>query len=118
MAKYPIDSDFILRESSASPKGRFGRYCKIAILEVDAGCTSVREISTRATGVRSIVEVTDRLHFGSTARSEAGRERARLEAECRRLNKSQQARRKRAATVAAKQELAVPLFEDAISLAT
>lgn len=117
-AQYPIDSDFIMRESSAPSKGGLGKYCRIAILEVDQGRTYASSITTRAPGVRSVVQDSGRVHNGSTAKSEAGQVRARFDAECNRLNKSQAARRKRAATRAAKAAALESDYSAGVELAT
>ena len=61
---------YIVQTASAKmPNSCWGRYGKVAVLEVDAGLQSVAMISERARGCRRIVALWDRLHIGSTDRS-------------------------------------------------
>jgi len=47
---------------------RFGRYRRVAVLEVEAGVTEVAMISTRARGVVRVVATWERCSVGSTER--------------------------------------------------
>jgi len=57
-------SRFIVVEKAASmPNTCWGRYRKIAVLEVEDGVTDAKMISSRAKGVKRVVRIWNRLHL-------------------------------------------------------
>lgn len=71
---------FIVKESAANmPASCWGRYARLAVIEVQPGVDSVSMISERARGVVRIVRTWEKLHAGSTSR--CARDRALDEAE-------------------------------------
>ena len=55
--------------AACMPGSCWGRYGKIAVIEVEAGYEqSIRMISDRARGVVRVVRIWDRLHKGTTQR--------------------------------------------------
>jgi ligand-binding sensor protein len=59
-------SHYIVQTASAKCAAEFGRYRRVAVLEVDADRTHVSMISTHARGCRRIVETWERQHCGTT----------------------------------------------------
>lgn len=60
---------YIVKDAAARmPSSCWGRYRRVAVLEVDEGVTDVKMISDRARGVRRIVQTWERLNVGSTER--------------------------------------------------
>jgi len=61
-------SHFIVQTASAKCAAEFGRYRRVAVLEVDADRQFVSMISTHARGCRRIVETWERQNCGTTER--------------------------------------------------
>ncbi len=60
---------YIVQDATAKmPASCWGKYRRIAVLEVDADLEHVSMISDRAKGCHRIIEVWDRLHVGTTDR--------------------------------------------------
>lgn len=60
---------YIVQTAAAKmPQSAMGVYRRVAVLEVDAGLTSVSMISTRAKGCHRVVQLWDRCNVGSTER--------------------------------------------------
>ncbi len=60
---------FIVQTAAANmPASCWGRYGKVAVLEVDAGLEFVHAITDRSRGCHQVVAVWDRLNIGSTDR--------------------------------------------------
>ena len=57
---------YLLKVSTDTPRGGFGNYAKIGLLEVEPGTTHVAMISQRATGVIRVVETWPGLFRGKT----------------------------------------------------
>ncbi len=58
-------SNFTVRVSSAKPKGGYGNYGRVAVIEHEPGYVPAM-ISDRPRAVKRIVECTGRLYWGST----------------------------------------------------
>lgn len=59
----------ILTAAAHMPGSCWGRYGKIAVVEVDSNYTErIKMISPRARGVKAVIEVWDRLNMGTTPR--------------------------------------------------
>jgi hypothetical protein len=85
-------TEYIVKTASARmPSSCWGRYGKIAVLEVeeDRDLDEPRIISERARGVVRVVEVWDRLHVGKTARCAFARALREAEALADKLNGSE-----------------------------
>jgi len=62
-------TEFITKVSTAHMPGScWGRYGKVAVIEVEPGITDVAMISNRARGAIRVVEVWDRRNIGTTDR--------------------------------------------------
>ena len=60
---------FIVQTASATmPASCWGKYRRVAVLEVEAGMSRASMISERARGVKRIVETWERCNVGSTDR--------------------------------------------------
>jgi hypothetical protein len=78
---------YIVQTAAANmPNSCWGRYGRVAVLEVDSGLDSVSMISARARGCRRVVETWERRHIGSTDRSAFFRALAEAEALAAELN--------------------------------
>jgi len=78
-------TEYIVKTSAAKmPRSCWGRYVRVAVLEVEAG-TEPAMISERARGVVRIVETWERLSVGKTNRCAAARAVAEAEALAARL---------------------------------
>ena len=63
------EKEYIVKVSAAKmPNNCWGRYVRVAVLEVDPGVTEVTMISERARGVRAVVNVWERCNVGTTDR--------------------------------------------------
>ncbi len=63
------ETHFIAQTAAARmPDSCWGKYRRVAVLEVDADRLSVSMISERATGCHRVVETWERLHVGTTER--------------------------------------------------
>ncbi len=63
----------VMERSAQMPSSCWGRYCRIAVVEVDSTIEPGQEpamISKRAAGVNRVVSVWDRVHYGTTCRSQ------------------------------------------------
>jgi len=75
----PPDTDYLVMTSSAgAPKG-WGRYKRVALVEVLPGAVP-RMISERATGVVKIVRTWERLNVGTSGKCAFSRAKAEAEA--------------------------------------
>lgn len=63
MTKYIVQT-----AAETMPGGCWGRYCRVAVLEVDEGIDRASMISPRARGVRRVVATWERCHVGRTSR--------------------------------------------------
>lgn len=63
-------NQFIIKISRANVACRFGRYVRIAVMEVEQG-TSPKMISPRAKGVVRVVRIWDRRHDGGNRSASA-----------------------------------------------
>jgi hypothetical protein len=79
---------YIVQTASAPAKGGFGRYGRVALIEVELPYIHVSSISDRARGVVRIVQTWERRHIGTTERSAFGRALAEAEALCDLLNQT------------------------------
>lgn len=59
----------VLTAAAKMPSSCWGRYRRIAVVELDGTGVKPAMISERARGVRRIVETWERLHVGKTDRS-------------------------------------------------
>jgi predicted secreted protein len=80
-------SHYIVQTSAARMPGScWGQYRRVAVLEVEDGLTRAAMISSRARGVRSVVQTWERCHVGTTSRGAYQRALAEAEALAARLN--------------------------------
>ena len=80
-------SKFIIKTSAAAmPESCWGRYRRVAVLEVEDGAPTPKMISTRARGVVRIVRVWEDRHVGKTSRCAYDRALAEAEEMVARLN--------------------------------
>lgn len=64
-------SKYIVQTAAAKmPVKCWGKYCRVAVIEVEEGVEAVSMISARAKGVVRIVRVWEKCHVGTTARCE------------------------------------------------
>ena len=78
---------YIIKTAAANmPASCWGRYARIAVLEVEAGIQDVSMISERARGCIQIVKTWEKLNVGSTERCAFSRAMAEAEALCAELN--------------------------------
>jgi hypothetical protein len=62
-------SHFIVKEATAKmPSSCWGKYKRVAVLEVENGVFNVSMISDKAKGVVQVVATWERLHVGTTPR--------------------------------------------------
>lgn len=65
-----MDTHYIVQTAAAHmPNSCWGRYGKVAVLEVDSGLERVSMISERAIGCHRVVSLWDRKHIGTTERA-------------------------------------------------
>jgi len=84
-----MKTKYIIKSVSACmPASCWGRYGKIAVLEVEAGLTDVSMCSERATGVVRVVEIWDRLSMGKTDRCAYAVAMAEAQSLCDQLNEA------------------------------
>lgn len=81
----------VVSAAAAMPSSCWGRYRRVAVVEVDParlpdGAATPRMISERARGVVRIVRTWERLNVGATDRCAFGRAMAEAETEADRLN--------------------------------
>jgi hypothetical protein len=89
---------YIIKVSAAKmPQSCWGRYARIAVLEVEPGVDAASMISERARGVRRIVRTWERLNVGSTDRCAFARAEREAEALVERLSADEQRRARRRA---------------------
>lgn len=82
-----MKTHFIVQTAAAfMPSSCWGKYGKVAILEVEEGIDSVKMISARARGVVRVVRVYDRLSKGKTDRCAFNRALIACQAEAAALN--------------------------------
>lgn len=72
MTKKPKTEFIVLTKAACMPNSCWGRYKRVAVIEVILG-TVPKMISERAIGVVRIVETWERLNVGKTAASAYGR---------------------------------------------
>lgn len=78
---------YIVKSSAAvMPSSCWGRYRRIAVLEVDPDVESVTMISTHARGVREIVRTWEKLNVGTTNRCAYAKAMEEAEELCAELN--------------------------------
>jgi hypothetical protein len=78
---------FIVQTAAACmPNSCWGRYGRVAVLELEPGATSAAMISERARGVRRVVETWERLNIGTTDRCAFARALTEAEAMAAKLN--------------------------------
>lgn len=65
-----MDTCYVIKISRANVASRFGRYVRIAVMEVEQG-TTPKMISTRAKGVVRVVRLWDRRHDGGNRSASA-----------------------------------------------
>ena len=65
-----MKTSFVIKVSRANVASRFGRYVRIAVMEVEQGA-SPKMISTRAKGVVRVVRLWDRCHDGGNRSASA-----------------------------------------------
>jgi hypothetical protein len=71
----------ILTATTSMPLDCWGRYRRLAVVEVEAGFSGAPSmISPRARGVVRVVKTWEKLHYGKTERSAYGRAHAEAEA--------------------------------------
>lgn len=79
---------FIIQRAAANmPSSCWGRYGKIAVLEVDDDLDQVSMISEHAKGCHRVIEIWDRLHVGSTDQDEWTGAMEQAQELCDRLNR-------------------------------
>lgn len=61
-------STYIIQTAAAMPSSCWGRYRRVAVLEVEDGVERVSMISPRARGCIRVVATWERRHVGSTSR--------------------------------------------------
>lgn len=82
-----MKTHYIVKESSAKMPSRcWGRYVRVAVIEVAAGLHDVSMISDRARGVVRIVETWEKCNVGRTERCAASRARTAARALAAELN--------------------------------
>jgi len=78
---------YIVQSATACmPSSCWGRYARLAVLEVDADLTHVSMISDRARGCHRVVRTWERLNVGKTDRCAYGRAEREAEALAAALN--------------------------------
>jgi len=77
-----VRTHYIIQDAAAHMPGslKFGRYRRIAVLEVERGFETVAMISTHARGVVRVVETWERLNCGRTERDAYSRALRKAEA--------------------------------------
>ena len=78
---------FIVKTAAANmPSSCWGRYARIAVLELEPGVDDVKMISERARGCVRVIRTWERLHVGASDRCAFARAMVEAEALCSRLN--------------------------------
>ena len=85
-----MNTEFIVMSASAQmpASNRFGRYGKVALCEVEKGVTP-KMISQRARGMVRIVDLRDRLFWGTSSRCAFQKALAELKARAAELNNAE-----------------------------
>ena len=84
-----MDTEYIVQVSAARmPQSCWGRYVRIAVMEVQLGCRPAM-ISERAKGVIRVVETWEKMFIGKTDRCAARVAQAEAEAMAQRLNEQE-----------------------------
>ena len=83
-----MQSRYIVKVSAANmPNSCWGRYVRVGVVELEPGFEGEpTQLSSRAKGVRRVVETWERQHMGSTDRCSAARAIAAAEELAARLN--------------------------------